>query len=474
MRTLEGMMDRLRMCAALGVGVAAAALGVVAVGAYATSPYKWAVSPVVVYLNPSNADVTASAAEAAVQSALSTWSSQPNSSFRYSYGGRVNDTTTSNDGRNVHIFRNASSGGSAIATTYTWTSGGSRVDSDVIYWDADYRFFTGSSGCASGAYIEDVATHELGHTLGVQHSNVSDATMYPSYTLCSTHMRTPSADDLAGLQSLYPSTGGATNTAPTVTIAAPASSASVAQGTALTFSGSATDTQDGTLTASLVWTSNLDGQIGTGGSFSRALSAGNHTVTARVVDGGGLSTPRQVSVSVTTTNTAPTVTITAPASGTSVAQGTALTFIGSASDTQNGTLTSSLVWTSNLDGQIGTGGSFSRTLTAGTHTITAQVVDSGGLTTQRSITVYAAASASATAATLTATARTSKSGVRSTGLVWSGLNSPKADIFRNGVKIATKTNDGTASDPVSSKGTYTYKLCAQGTATCTNQASVTF
>ena len=108
-----------------------------------------------------------------------------------------------------------------------------------------------------------------------------------------------------------------------------------------------------------MWTSNLDGQIGTGSSFSRALSAGNHTVTARVVDSGGLSATRQVSVSVTTTNTAPTVTITAPASGTSVAQGDDPDFqrLG-LGHPDNGTLTSSLVWTSNLDGQIGTGGVF--------------------------------------------------------------------------------------------------------------------
>ena len=183
---------------------------VVGARAYSVSPYKWAVSPVVFYLNPVNADVSAAAAEAAVQSALATWSTQPGSAFRYQYGGRVNDTSTSNDGRNVVIFRNDSTG--AIASTYSWWSGGSRVDSDVIIYDADWRFFTGASGCVDGVYVEDVATHELGHSLGLAHSAVLDATMYSTYTRCSTSMRTLASDDLAGLQLLYPGTGGSSST----------------------------------------------------------------------------------------------------------------------------------------------------------------------------------------------------------------------------------------------------------------------
>jgi hypothetical protein len=300
--------------------------------------------------------------------------------------------------------------------------------------------------------------------------------MYPSYTLCSTFMRTPSDDDLAGLQSLYPSTGGATNTAPTVTIAAPASGASVTQGTALTFSGSATDTQDGTLTASLVWTSNLDGQIGTGSSFSRTLSAGNHTVTAQVVDSGGLSTTRQVSVSVTTTNTAPTVIITAPASGTSVAQGTALTFSGSASDTQNGTLTSSLVWTSNLDGQIGTGGSFSRTLTAGTHTITAQVVDSGGLTGTRQVSVTVTQTNVSGAITLTGRGYKVK-GSKMVDLTWSGATATVVRILRGGdTLISSAPNNGRYTDSINAKGagSYKYKVCNDTTGVCSNEVNISF
>jgi hypothetical protein len=150
-------------------------------------------------------------------------------------------------------------------------------------------------------------------------------------------------------------------------------------------------------------------------------------------------------------------------------------FSGSANDTQQGNLTSQLGWRSSLDGQIGTGGSFTRALTAGTHTITASVTDSGGLTTERNVIVYAvAAPSTSTAAQLKATARTSRKGIRSTKLVWSGLTSPKVDVYRNGTWVSSKTNDGVAGDRVSSKGTYTYKLCNDGTATCTNQASVTY
>ena len=77
------------------------------------------------------------------------------------------------------------------------------------------------------------------------------------------------------------------------------------------------------------------------------------------------------------TNTAPVVNVTSPADGASVVEGTAVSFVGTASDTQDGNLTAALTWTSSRDGVLGTGGSLSRTLSVGTHTITAAVTDSG-------------------------------------------------------------------------------------------------
>lgn len=86
-------------------------------------------------------------------------------------------------------------------------------------------------------------------------------------------------------------------------------------------------------------------------------------------------------------NNAPVVTITSPANGSSFSEGSSVTFTGSASD-EDGNLTAGLLWSSSLQGDIGSGGSFSRSdLVAGTHTVTASVTDSGGLTGSATVTV---------------------------------------------------------------------------------------
>ena len=44
-------------------------------------------------------------------------------------------------------------------------------------------------------------------------------------------------------------------------------------------------------------------------------------------------------------------------------------------------------WSSDIDGPLSSGGSFSRTLNDGEHTITASVADSGSLTTSNALTI---------------------------------------------------------------------------------------
>ena len=101
--------------------------------------------------------------------------------------------------------------------------------------------------------------------------------------------------------------GGGSNTAPTVAITSPGSGSSFVSGATITFTGSANDTQDGSLTASMTWTSNLQGALGTGGTFTRNnLVVGTHTITASAVDSGSLTSSSTVTVTVTSASTPPT------------------------------------------------------------------------------------------------------------------------------------------------------------------------
>jgi len=185
---------------------AAAAIATVAsanVRAYALLGYSWAQPMVPYYINPTNMDVPTTAIEPAIRAGADAWRVQSGASFSFAFAGYSTQAVNTNDGINLVMFRNASSG-SALATTYTWSSGTRMIDADIVFWDAGFQFFTGSTGCSGGFYIEDVATHEFGHALGMAHSTLAAATMYPSISTCSQQARTLDADDIAGVLALYP------------------------------------------------------------------------------------------------------------------------------------------------------------------------------------------------------------------------------------------------------------------------------
>ncbi|MFO7942892.1 MAG: S8 family serine peptidase [Anaerolineales bacterium] len=175
-----------------------------------------------------------------------------------------------------------------------------------------------------------------------------------------------------------------------------------------------------------------------------------------------------------TTDNPPNVSITKPADGASFDSGASIEFAGSASDNEDGDLTSDLVWTSDLDGQIGTGGSFTAVLRDGTHTITAEVTDSEGNTGSDSITITVGGGSGGDF-TLSVSAYKVR-GSQYADLTWSGVTSTNVDIYRDGAVVATTENDGFHTDTTGQKGggSATYQVCEASTTTCSNEVTATW
>lgn len=99
-----------------------------------------------------------------------------------------------------------------------------------------------------------------------------------------------------------------TNQSPTATITSPSDNSTFAEDDTINFQGSATDPEDGTLTGgSLIWTSSIDGQIGTGESFSKSnLSVGTHSITLTATDSEGATDTDSITITVESANQPPT------------------------------------------------------------------------------------------------------------------------------------------------------------------------
>ncbi len=182
------------------------------------------------------------------------------------------------------------------------------------------------------------------------------------------------------------------NNAPIAQIDSPAASSTYVINNSVTFTGSATDTEDLTLTGkALSWTSSLDGTIGSGSNFTTSnLSAGTHQITLTAIDSMQIADSTTISITINpANNTLPVATITSPATGITYNLNNFISFTGTGYDAEDAWLTgNSLVWYSNQDGQLGTGNTIStNSLSGGNHTISLTVTDSFKTSNTATITV---------------------------------------------------------------------------------------
>ncbi|HEX5758919.1 MAG TPA: matrixin family metalloprotease [Thermoanaerobaculia bacterium] len=102
--------------------------------------------------------------------------------------------------------------GNCLAATFTGFyeprgDGTYRIfDADVVTSGSKRIAWTSAGepdGCSGEYYIEGVMVHEVGHVLGIGHTDVTGATMYPSVSACNNGPATTEADDEAALNDLY-------------------------------------------------------------------------------------------------------------------------------------------------------------------------------------------------------------------------------------------------------------------------------
>ena len=98
-------------------------------------------------------------------------------------------------------------GGCLAATLtgyYVSQTGDDRIyDADVYTNTSQPLYSSRESGCSGEYDIDGIMTHEVGHVIGIGHSSVAGATMYPSVSACNTANRSLATDDINAKNDLY-------------------------------------------------------------------------------------------------------------------------------------------------------------------------------------------------------------------------------------------------------------------------------
>jgi hypothetical protein len=118
---------------------------------------------------------------------------------------------TLGDGRPMLNLRDplgACTGGCLAATFtgfFTTRSNGTRriTDADMVTNPANNLATTGEACSGSEFFAEGIFVHETGHLLGLGHSSVSGATMFPSVSACNNGPASLATDDRNGINDLY-------------------------------------------------------------------------------------------------------------------------------------------------------------------------------------------------------------------------------------------------------------------------------
>ncbi len=143
----------------------------------------------------------------AIQKSFETWRLITTAQILIGYQGTTDVQVAGDDGINLISFADEEtpfSSGTIAMTLMTWDNSGFMQDADIVF-NPSLKFST--SGAPDAFDIQSVATHEIGHFLGLDHTAIVSATLNPFGRNGSTFQRLLRSDDLIGISVIYPAAG---------------------------------------------------------------------------------------------------------------------------------------------------------------------------------------------------------------------------------------------------------------------------
>jgi Matrixin len=184
---------------------------------FTSFPVRW-------NLNPSKgSNITGSrSVHDVIAASFATWLSPPNVALPVQEGANSSISVEANSTSDTNLIcfvctdADFTQDSTTLAVTITTTAdragqsdghggttkfGGQIIKADIIF-NANVTYTTGGT---SGEDLQAVATHEIGHFFGLDHSGVVRAVMFPY----ASNLTTLSYDDVAGISTVYPTTSQA-------------------------------------------------------------------------------------------------------------------------------------------------------------------------------------------------------------------------------------------------------------------------
>jgi uncharacterized protein (TIGR03437 family) len=165
---------------------------------------------VVYSLNPAGSDnLPFAEVEKAITSSFKAWEDLPNSTIAFTRGPNSSTRGTSADNLfQIYWVESASDpdyatiSGALGVTFLTYRTTGEIIDASLILNGVEDCWATNGRGdCLD---VAEIATHEIGHSFGLAHSAVGDATMFPRTGYGTMRSRTLASDDAIAAAALYP------------------------------------------------------------------------------------------------------------------------------------------------------------------------------------------------------------------------------------------------------------------------------